>query len=207
MLEDISMLRSPGKWHSTTRRAAVGGATLVALALTGAAPAMAAPGGLPAPVITANAAAAAQAQPIGTWPVTDLWDAQTRRCLDSNAAGAAYTNLCQWPGNHYQDWTITEWEAFYPTGVPYDFFSLKDRATGRCLDSNAAGALYTSTCQAPGNAYQRWYRTVGYLSGSLLSDGATGLCLDSNDAGNAYTHVCNGGRYQQWTSPDAVSPF
>jgi serine/threonine-protein kinase len=174
----------------------VGGATLVALALTGAAPAVAASGGLSAPAITANAAAAAQAQPIHTWPEQGLQDAQTGRCLDSNAAGAAYTSQCQWPKNHYQDWTLTEWEAVSPTGVPYTFFSYKDEVTGRCLDSNAAGALYTSTCQAPGNAYQTWYTSRG--NKTSYSDGATDLCLDSNSAGNAYTHICNGGNYQVW---------
>jgi serine/threonine-protein kinase len=196
MLEDISMLRLPGKWHSAARGAAVAGATLMALAMTGAAPAMAASGDLSAPAIAANAAAAAQAQPIHTWPGLGLQDAQTSRCLDSNTAGAAYTNPCQWPGNHYQDWTMTEWEAIAPTGVPYDFFSFQDDATGRCLDSNAAGALYTSPCQTPGNTYQKWYSPGG---GQVsLSDGQTELCLDSNSAGRAYTHACNGGNYQNW---------
>jgi hypothetical protein len=146
------MLRLPGKWHSAARGAAVAGATLMALAMTGAAPAMAASGDLSAPAIAANAAAAAQAQPIHTWPGLGLQDAQTSRCLDSNTAGAAYTNPCQWPGNHYQDWTMTEWEAIAPTGVPYDFFSFQDDATGRCLDSNAAGALYTAIPTRSGTA-------------------------------------------------------
>jgi len=35
--------------------------------------------------------------------------------------------------------------------------SISDGQTGRCLDSNYAGNLYTNPCQAPGNTYQTWW--------------------------------------------------
>jgi len=71
--------------------------------------------------------------------------------------------------------------------------SISDGQTGRCLDSNYAGNLYTNPCQAPGNTYQTWWP-----AGQALFDGATGRCLDSNYAGNAYTLPCNGGPFQLW---------
>jgi hypothetical protein len=72
-------------------------------------------------------------------------------CLDSNAKGKVYVNKCQVPGNHYQDWIWTEWKAYSPYSGYYYFYSIKDKATGRCLDSNAVekgvwGHVYT--CRA-----------------------------------------------------------
>jgi hypothetical protein len=82
-------------------------------------------------------------------------------CLDSNAQGNVYVLPCQVPGNKFQDWNWTEWEAYSPYQGYYYFYSIQDQATGRCLDSNAGGAVYTSPCQAPGNAYQDWYWGAG----------------------------------------------
>jgi hypothetical protein len=94
-------------------------------------------------------------------------------CLDSNAAGNVYVNPCQVPGNKYQDWSWTEWQASSPYG-DYDFYSIQDQETGRCLDSNAAGQVYTNPCQAPGNAYQDWYWGAGsYTDNSMFTDVAT----------------------------------
>jgi serine/threonine-protein kinase len=94
-------------------------------------------------------------------------------CLDSNAAGNVYVLPCQVPGNKYQDWSWTEWEVSSPYG-DYDLYSIKDEETGRCLDSNAAGDVYTNPCQAPGNAYQDWYWGAGsYSDHSMFTDVAT----------------------------------
>jgi len=99
-------------------------------------------------------------------------------CLDSNAKGQAYELPCQVPGNKYQDWSWTEWKAYSPYSGYYYFYSIQDQATGRCLDSNAAGAVYTNPCQAPGNAYQDWYWSAANVSGfSNFTDVATGLTL------------------------------
>jgi serine/threonine-protein kinase len=124
-----------------------------------------------------------------------LKDYQTDRCLDSNAAGQVYTNPCQFPGNLYQNWDLWQYDLMTPGGVPYSVWAWQDVATGRCLDSNAAGNLYTNPCQAPGNDYQTW---VGGVISNEIVDEHTGLCLDSNYAGQAYTHVCNGGNFQAW---------
>lgn len=132
-----------------------------------------------------------------------IQDLATGHCLDSNSAGSVYTTKpCQAPGNYYQDWTMTEWQATSESGATYEFWSLKDRATGRCLDSNAAGQIYTSPCQAPGNPYQDWYLDQYYGTWQNFDyiDLATGLCLDSNGSGQAYTHACYGSSdyYQNW---------
>ena len=80
---------------------------------------------------------------------------------------------CQVPGNKYQDWSWTEWQVSSPYG-DYDLYSIRDQATGRCLDSNAAGQVYTNPCQAPGNAYQDWYWGAGsYADHSMFTDVAT----------------------------------
>lgn len=183
------------KWRRSALAAAIGVAML-ALALTGAKAAVAAQLDLPAHFTGASIAAAApNAIVIATWQ-DGLQDWQTQRCLDSNTAGAVYTNPCQVPGNQYQDWTITEWESVSPTGAASVFYSYRDVATNRCLDSNTSGNLYTNPCQVPGNTYQTWLSP-----GDSHPDALTGLCLDSNTAGSAYTHACNGGNYQVWVSP------
>jgi hypothetical protein len=168
------------RWHA----AAATAAAVVAVAVTASMPALAAP------------AASAGTSFILKSPQ----DAQTGRCLDSNAAGDVYTSPCQAPGNSYQDWIETAYDVELPGFFgPPTSYSLEDAATGRCLDSNANGNLYTSPCQAPGNTYQDWVSAANVNSSpSGLADAATQRCLDSNANGNAYTLPCNGGNFQNW---------
>lgn len=88
-----------------------------------------------------------------------------------------------------------------------DLLGYRDSATGRCLDSNAAGDVYTSGCQVPGNYYQDWYATVwlDYTNNQYyvsFQDRQTGRCLDSNASGDLYTSPCQapGNYYQMWIS-------
>ncbi|MFE0731679.1 ACP synthase [Streptomyces antibioticus] len=56
---------------------------------------------------------------------------------------------------------------------------LRNWETGRCLDSNSAGAVYTSPCQF-GNGYQTWsviYRDHKNNDIVMIRNQATGRCL------------------------------
>ncbi|RBQ18461.1 xylanase [Spongiactinospora rosea] len=67
--------------------------------------------------------------------------------------------------------------------------------TGRCLDSNFKGEVYTQPCNAPHtNRHQYWIFTGGHLKND-----ATGRCLDSNGDGRLYTLPCQWpNTWQDW---------
>ncbi|MBY8846227.1 ricin-type beta-trefoil lectin domain protein [Streptomyces sp. SP2-10] len=80
----------------------------------------------------------------------------------------------------------------------------KNVATGYCLDSNAAGDVYTRPCSSGVNNFQRWKVS---LTGAVedyrffeLQNYATGLCLESNVWNAVYTHACTRGNNQTWVS-------
>lgn len=106
------------------------------------------------------------------------FDVPSGYCLDSNSQGKVYQLPCQVPGNKFQDWTWTEWQAYSPYQGYYYFYSIQDQATGRCLDSNAQYQTYTNPCQAPGNAFQDWYWSAGSGPWSDFRDVATSLLYE-----------------------------
>ncbi|MEV8543686.1 hypothetical protein [Streptomyces sp. NPDC051572] len=85
---------------------------------------------------------------------------------------------------------------------------LYNYATGRCLDSNAAGSVYTTSASSCGynDLYQRWnlYGNSSLYSPYMFWDEGTGRCLDSNTAGNVYATVntaCGfNNQYQNWNT-------
>lgn len=84
-----------------------------------------------------------------------------------------------------------------PTASAATVRSYKNVETGYCLDSNAARAVYTYTCNT-GN-YQNWSVSVGGSSYATFKNVATGKCLDTNTSRDVYTYTCNGGSFQKWS--------
>ena len=78
----------------------------------------------------------------------------------------------------------------------------KNLATSYCLDSNAAGRVYTSGCNNKQKS-QKWhpYEQKASVHGRnvyVFKNARTGRCLDSNADRKVYTLRCNGGSYQKW---------
>jgi hypothetical protein len=80
--------------------------------------------------------------------------------------------------------------------------TLRDFATGRMLDSNSSGAVYT--LPANGGDYQKWIPIRTSYGTYNLLDYATFRCLDSNTSGSVYTLPCNGGSFQKWIEIDSA---
>ena len=69
-------------------------------------------------------------------------------------------------------------------------------ATGRCLDSNTSGSVYTLGCN--GGSFQKWNVIANSDGTRSFRNLATSRCLDSNTSGSVYTLGCNGGSFQRW---------
>jgi ricin-type beta-trefoil lectin protein len=108
----------------------------------------------------------------------------TSFCLDSNAAGRAYTHRCN--GGRFQKWNVTGGARV----------QLNNVSTNRCLDSNAKARVYTLRCN--GGRFQHWQVIYNKNGTRTFRNVATRLCLDSNTKQRLYTHRCNGGSFQKW---------
>jgi serine/threonine-protein kinase len=77
---------------------------------------------------------------------------------------------------------------------------LRSWATGRCLDSNTAGRVYTLPCQS-GNGYQLWWQGAPFGNPTVVENEATGMCLATNRPGALYTTHCRSanGISANWT--------
>ncbi|WP_181923894.1 RICIN domain-containing protein [Streptomyces inhibens] len=128
------------------------------------------------------ASAADQQEPpdMSTVQLRQAFDHYGHKCLDSNAAGAAYMSPCN-TNNGYQRW------VWVTIGGP---LVLRNEATNRCLDSDGNGNLYTSPCGSV-NPYQEWnvlHRRTGLYDFENVS---THKCVASNFEGRAFTDRCD----------------
>lgn len=67
--------------------------------------------------------------------------------------------------------------------------TLQNKQTGFCLDSNAEGKVYTSTCATPlsPNRYQQWMFTFSESAGThTIRNVATGRCLGVGTLGSPF---------------------
>jgi hypothetical protein len=120
----------------------------------------------------------------------DIVHEQNDYCLDSNSSFQVYMLPCN--GGNYQKWTVTLQSPPCGDGECTAQLTLKDVATGYCLDSNGT-SLYTHVC---GSDYQVW---TGSDVRSTLQQVVTDVCLDGSGT-SVYVLACNGGAYQNWNA-------
>ncbi|WP_186319080.1 RICIN domain-containing protein [Streptomyces sp. SAJ15] len=75
-------------------------------------------------------------------------------------------------------------------------YTMKHQLTGKCLDSNAAGAVYVGACN--GGNYQKWYETKD-STGWRLKNKATGRTLGVQPSDVVYTASDTGVPRQRWS--------
>ncbi len=75
--------------------------------------------------------------------------------------------------------------------------TVQSQTTGRCLDGNRDGKIYTRGCEG-NNAYQQWDIGKNGSNWVFKSQG-TALCLDSGNDAKVYANNCKSDNpYQRW---------
>ncbi|MBB6568504.1 ricin-type beta-trefoil lectin domain protein [Kribbella sandramycini] len=121
----------------------------------------------------------------GPTAVVNVKNAATGRCLQAfDDARVVRTNGCA--GLRSQEW---EWQR----SARPEFGMLRNNSTGRCLDANGSGGVYTNVCDV-NNTFQWFVRQPD----TTIKHGASGRYLDSNGGGDVYTLPANGSPNQRW---------
>lgn len=86
----------------------------------------------------------------------------------------------------------------------YSYITLRDLATGLCLESNANKGVFTNDCSV--SSYQKWIVNPNekiIIAGEEFTDlknSPTGLCLDSDlSSKKVFANACNNLETQKWT--------
>ncbi|MEU4640345.1 hypothetical protein [Micromonospora sp. NPDC023814] len=151
------------------------------------------------------------ASPAQAWFITAnmVRNLQTGWCLDSNWAGDVYTLPCSLPmgTNPHQVWEVHG----VMSGLSDPVVQLKNKATGRCLDTIYGDNPRTVTLDGhycptgvtntlpPAYVWRTFFFATGskWNSVQFKSYMSTSYCLDSN-YGDVYSFHCNGGNWQNW---------
>lgn len=112
------------------------------------------------------------------------------RCLAATvASGAAVTQICSGAAINPQLWT----QINIAPGV----FLLRNNGTGKCLDNNAAGGVFTSGCNSA-IATQRWQRQNASATTARYRSIGTGLFLTSTGPGAVFSGPFSANPLQIW---------
>ncbi|GAA1682767.1 hypothetical protein GCM10009745_28880 [Kribbella yunnanensis] len=130
-------------------------------------------------------APAASAAPASVTAAVYVRSEATNLCL------TAYTDVLEVQTTVCQGFNEQKWE--WVRSAQPEFGMLRNVASGRCLDANTSGAVYSNSCNI-NNTYQWWARQPD----TSIRHGASGRYLDSNAAGDVYTLPRNGSAYQRW---------
>ena len=122
-------------------------------------------------------------------PATHQWNLRqilrSGNNVDVSKSGTSYMRAWN-EGNPYQIW---KFEKAYGDSWPEfnSWYTLKQLGTGKVLDSNAAGKVYTNYA-TPGNAYQQWWPIKTERGELMLLNRATKRFLDGNGT-SLYTNA------------------
>jgi hypothetical protein len=124
--------------------------------------------------------------PAASAQVAPLKNAGNGRCLAVSTTGDALTQPCGTSSS--QIWAQTN------TGSG---FLIRNTFTGRCLDNNGAGNVFTSTCNSA-IASQRWLRVNVGPTAARFRSVATGRYLDSTGPGAVFSGPGSASSLQIW---------
>jgi hypothetical protein len=127
--------------------------------------------------------------PAASAQTTTLKNTGNGRCLAENVPLATtVTQVCSGPSINPQVWNQIN------TGSG---FLIRNTFTGRCLDNNTAGGVFTSPCNASIRS-QLWRRLNTSVTTARFVSVGTNRYLESTPAGTVFSNLAPGGALQIW---------